>query len=533
MTDSNKKCTFCDTILLRDDSENASDELCCPNCRKTYDSEQLASHNNDRAAHDPVHHSENSQAKASDSSAPPLESSKSIQQALPLGKKPPPASYALLEIAGISFFVFVVALGCYTVYKSFKGNSQQSESEFGIIFGFDNSYRPAYSNYSNSQGVKSKKDAGLAEEILNSQQFWSLVTLCATIFIGMAVRRNIKALIDIERASCRLAWRCGGLRSWLGLPPGGDLPYILPLTAAGGIMVMLSLSMYMSDPVSTSDDSFGQQSNMETVSWFYLFLSGIVIAFFGLGLGDLRRLFWRLGQTANLMTDADRGSELGWPANKRLTESKTRSYSHIYIYAMTIVSIIAFIFCLFIFMNQNQLNILGVFTVGIFGLIGGAYSCYLISRIWSETQQSWHKLTAKLHEAGTPGHGENAVTFLGFNGLIIGCTILAMCLLSIFLGSRGGGGGIVSFTMSFVVASIGCFVLWLRSLNIELFNFSQATSCFIGKRKKSTNKINTFIICLVACSVALLLGTLVEFCALGGSSAGSFNRMCISYWSQS
>ncbi len=131
----------------------------------------------------------------------------------PLGPEPAPASYGLLNGVAWASLAYAVVIVCWQIYGLFKVGGLGSGMSFMDVI----------------------------HAILVMAQI--LLAAAAGIFLTGCITR-------LDRRAAWIAWRSAALPKPVGEPPESSLPFILPWSVAGGVMMITGLRATFGDDVS-------------------------------------------------------------------------------------------------------------------------------------------------------------------------------------------------------------------------------------------------------------------------------------------
>lgn len=113
--------------------------------------------------------------------------------------------------------------------------------------------------------------------------------------LGLSGIFLLRRLAPIDAAAVHLAWRRGALYGQLPAAPGSSLPYILPLTAGGGLLAILPILLV------------ADEDSMNSWYWsgmvFPMLVIGALVGLLGLALGEVRRFLWRMECVAKALAN--------------------------------------------------------------------------------------------------------------------------------------------------------------------------------------------------------------------------------------
>ncbi len=374
----------------------------------------------------------------------------------PLGPEPPPASYGLLIAVAWATLAFALVLGGWQVYAAIKIRNFGGLSVLNVV-----------------------KQALLLAQLL---------------LLGVAGVCMVNCIVRLDRRAAWIAWRSGALFKAVGEPLGSSLPFILPWAVAGG--VLLSTGMRATFAPDASLAMFGAPFMAGGLT---VCAAGALLFLSGLGCGELRRFFWRMAQMGKTLPRRKRGGELsiGVPQTSYGQLDIKGSSAFIFValgmlficYATLFVSMYSSMSAL----SEMQaargpqagqlpnpfLSFIGYSLAGFLGIVGGAFTMFLLSNLWNETLQGWHFALRSIGEAGEPGYNSSSTGMFVMAGKIVAWGIGVCAAYLLYKLVQMGGRGVPASMWIFAVCLPICvvsFVLWLRSLKRESFSFVQTTS---------------------------------------------------------
>ena len=227
-----------------------------------------------------------------------------------------------------------------------------------------------------------------------------LVTACALPLAGFVFLMLTCQLAKLDRAALRVAWLAGAVREAPPLPPGSNLPYILPLTVCGGALIVVPAI------------AVGAETESVLTGFFALpYGAGLMLA--GLSLGELRRFFWRLEWLGQALARAGQGAS---PA------ARVGPVAPSFAPLLMLLAIACSALCLLLVILQTTLRPGPelAFTV-CFGLlgVGGYVALHLLSRHAARAVGAWDhafRLSAHVRERrpSAPSPDGFAVLLAGF-----------------------------------------------------------------------------------------------------------------------
>jgi hypothetical protein len=357
----------------------------------------------------------------------------------PLGPEPPPADYTLLTGVAYACLAFAVGMAVYQAVSLFN---MQLLPQLNPL---------------------SMKTSGL-------------LGIASSILTGLLLLQMVKHVTRLDRQASWLAWRCGGLREPLGLPPGSNLPYLLPLCVAGGLLVIFGVA-------SLSEEIYLPS---ELTSWLIL-AAGIVLFLSGLALAEVRRFLWRMSMLGHALARRSRGDEVGLePPRQKGARPAGHLASHLIRIAMLLL-LVAFLSSAgppLSTLSRDQVPALGITGALFLAIVGSSYALFRLTHLFYEMLDGW--VQAEPHVSGRstipPAGDKPARAFMAI-ALIVGALML-LCglyfLLRIFSQGRGSDMGMYSLILPLVVVSglgaLACLLGWLAFLKKDSCQFVQVSA---------------------------------------------------------
>ncbi|HYF50733.1 MAG TPA: hypothetical protein VEJ63_15070 [Planctomycetota bacterium] len=375
----------------------------------------------------------------------------------PLGPEPVAAGYGLLDAVAWAVLVFGIAVGVWQLYVVFAP---------GDIRG--GALRP------------SPSILDILKTILDFVQL---------VLIGLALLAAAKCIARIDRRGAWLAWRSGALTSPVTEPEGSSLPYILPWTVSGGVLVMTGLwTTAQQDQLEPSSSAmFGEallQGGIAIVG------AGVVIFLAGLGCGEIRRFLWRVSRLGQVLPRRTRGDELSIGVPQKSWSGFEGHSSAGFILAALALLFVAYIMAVYqwwpsgsrvrVLENEKDPRLIfgGYAFAGFLFLVGGGYTMYLLCSEWNQTLRHWHQAMNSVGKPARPHFNQGmTVTFTRWSRIvglaIAGLTIFVLLRMGSSLAFAGFGIVILSICGLF---STACLAWWLAALKRDSFAFVQNTS---------------------------------------------------------
>ncbi|MCK6472037.1 MAG: hypothetical protein L6R28_09855 [Planctomycetes bacterium] len=206
--------------------------------------------------------------------------------------------------------------------------------------------------------------------------------------LGLSLLMLLRNLAPIDAAAVHLAWRRGALSEGMPQTPGSSLPYILPLTAGGGLLAIL--------PIIVAGDRESDNSWYWTGIIFPMLVLGTVLALVGLALGEVRRFLWRMEFTANSLAEHLEA------APNRYRSHPPGHYGAAWIVMLTatgtaVITLLAILADMSYHVNRQSFSL---WLAGCLAYPGGLLSLAFVTRAGAQTLGAWNRA---LSQAGIRG----------------------------------------------------------------------------------------------------------------------------------
>ena len=403
-------------------------------------------------------------------------------QLKPLGKEPSAGTYGLLFMFAYALVALRVILGVLELYALFA------------------SPEPAVARTSSA-----------AASMRQSPVFPVIKTLISitldVVWAGLAVL-TVSKLEMLDRLSTWLAWRSGARTEAVSEPPGSSLPYILPWTVCGGLLVVGGIVALTAGPG-------GAAAGMPTVSLasrygsMALLGSGVMLFLMGLTCGELRRFFWRMQQLARSLPRRTRGEELGIEA--ALAPKVKRAVTSSPVFVLIALPVLLLLYGLFIatmtstgatfsaLIEKNWAIALAV----LIGIVGGAFSIFRLTSLFSETLSAWEAAAETVKTTKRKSFGASSTRVLTIVNWVVGALFTA-AQVTMFLTMRLGFPGEAKVMVFCSGVVISLFLGWLASLKIDCMRLVKATSAFGRGTASSSSLLITAKALKIRCAVSLV-----------------------------
>lgn len=406
----------------------------------------------------------------------------------PLGKEPQPANYGLLVAVGYAALLFGLGVFGWQMYRTM----QLSNEMRGIGMG------PGLASSNGNLLLKSALQGLLLPGA------------------GLAILVLAGNVVLIDRRASWLAWRSGSLARPITQPEGSSLPYILPFCVSGGVLLIFGMQSLQSGAWAG-----GAMMPEGTV----LAAAGAVLFLAGLGCGELWRFFWRMGQLGKALVKRQRGDELSIGAPIRSSGFAARpGTSSIFMRIAVLALFIAYVCVAWMVLEMvsqmNQMygdmmfsnmavnrpsmapyygNLLG----GFLGVVGGAYTLFLLTRHWDELVRQWRQVGASAPNP-MPQVAEGPTSMFRMGAWIL---LAMLVLLGLYAASEIGKGEVRVAVFSLAgLSAMGLALCWLAGLKSETFDLRRVTArAANGASANPTGWIrpfSTLLLALASASVA-------------------------------
>lgn len=377
-----------------------------------------------------------------------------VPQLPPLGRKPAPASYGLLQAAGWALLIFLTVVAVRQVYQVF-GNT-------------------------GTPGAGSLASGGVDFLLIAAAPGLSAAQM---VLIGVLVVLIIQRIIRLDHRAAWIHWRTACGDPFQGQIPGSDLLYILPFCVAGGVIVNMTLCGWLS----------GERMEMNSMPfgfevWIAL-AAGVALFLMGLGCGEMRRFFWRLEKVGKALPERTRGHELTIGAPRHAAQSHYGTISPRFMLAGCVL--FAGGFLLMVYPTGDVTCMLAHRPVGdsivVFGwylgffcaLICGTFALFRLTADMARALYAWEQAaaTTTAREASVPSLALaelcRATSFVLAGGL---------ALLGLYLLFSENRGAMDTQTLLMVLMEGGFLALlvWLGSVKVDAARFAHACGAAAG-----------------------------------------------------
>jgi len=334
----------------------------------------------------------------------------------------------------------------------------------------------------------------------------SALLMGCLLLLVLAVIRHISRL---DRATGWIAWRGGGYRQPLGRPPRSSLPYILPLCATGGLVVVMSVGAMV------AWTELGRTTVPGLSAWLGL-AGGATLFLMGLGCEELRLFLWRMEQWALCIRDRTRGQELSLGAPRRMAAAIFPSRAPASALVAVVLGSVAYVAylvdLLYLPFGLGRLGGLlseflleeirdafrgwgpetpygepspafGALMIRHLPALGIAYTCYRLTRDWSHAYQHWQEAgrsSVSLPADRLMARWSSGLLWLAWIAAGVLLSSAFASLLADWARSWRPWGSLASLSMSGVGASS---LLWLGFLSRDTQRLVACASALSGLRK--------------------------------------------------
>jgi hypothetical protein len=445
----------------------------------------------------------------------------------PLGRMPSPASYGLAQAVGWVMVVFaVVSLGWS---MNILLNPPKIDPNAPI-----NMFSPR-------------------PKVIPAATTWDLVVtgLAGTrdILLALLVVCAATLMTRLDKKASWLAWRSESLKDPIGEPPGSSLPFILPLCVSGGVWVYMSLS---SGTAISGMLSFLAAFGIKDTGLNIIFVAiGMMVFLMGLGCGEVRRFFWRMQLFGKSLTKRKRGDELSIKVPSKYYARPDPTGSDRYMLGMLVLLLISYsVIAWQIYDAQKQMGyamsgmrrmpgmsgdpatdsmrqIWVMMLTGFIGIVGGAYTLYRLSLLWSEMLYNWRWASNSVGLVRGSQFGEISTSRFSIVGRLagFGVTALAAYFVCRTIGLKAvfSSPTIVSILIITIPLLLTCFIWWIAGLKRDTFAWVSATSIFsrgepeASPLREHIRLLVTGVLLILAIQVGMIVYAVYEMVApLGG-----------------
>ncbi|HYG76285.1 MAG TPA: hypothetical protein VEK08_14870 [Planctomycetota bacterium] len=358
-------------------------------------------------------------------------------QPLPLGAQPRPASFGLLGTAAWGILIVGVGAAATQLYEMLSLSAQ-----FGVL------RMPSYVAL-------------------------GAISVVEHVLLGLICLYMVRCMGRLDARASWIAWRSGALKQPMTEPAGSSLPFILPLCATGGVMLMYGLSML-------------EQGSDALLNSVKICAPGLVILLCGLACGDVRRFLWRMQQSAQAIPSRDRSAEIGLADVQPVKQVARRTTSAVLIgLALAFLLIASIGFGLgFIGFLATSARWLALSLILFVGVVGGIYSIYRLANTWADMEQAWRRAALSIGKSAVRVPGERATTLFYSAARLLGISLSTLSVGSLVFGfseiqKMMGGNMMMSLLMT--VGLIGfavSFAWWQGDMKQDTYAFARATSRF-------------------------------------------------------
>ncbi len=421
----------------------------------------------------------------------------------PLGKEPTSGTYGLLLMFAYVLLALRVILGIQELYM--------------LIARPDAAINAAAASSTISLGTQSRVLPTIqAVFSISLHLVWALLSVLTVARVEL-----------IDRLSTWLAWRSGARTEAVSEPPGSSLPFILPWTVCGGLLVVSGIVVF-ANYHSVEPGTVPPLSLTSRYGSLALLGSGVMLFLMGLACGELRRFFWRMQQVARSLPRRTRGEELGIePAlAPKVKRAATGSPAYVLLmlpvllllYALTIATMTATGATFSALIQDNW----AIALAALIGIVGGAFSIFKLTGHFSETLSAWEAAAETVKTIKRKSYGASSTRVLTIVNWTVGALFTA-AQVTMFLTmplSVPGEAKVLLFCSGIMIM---LFLGWLASLKIDCTRIVKATSAF-GRGTQSSSGLLTAtralkilcVVCLIWTGV-MLVPAYLEIAALSAS----------------
>lgn len=204
----------------------------------------------------------------------------------------------------------------------------------------------------------------------------------------------------LDASATWLAWRSGAQAEAIGNPPGSSLPYILPWTVSGGVLVVMG----MVEAISQSADPENSPAALIFGGTMATLAAGSLLFMMGLGCGELRRFFWRMAQLGKPLPKRNRGTEAGIGEPLRVHGGIFRSNAPVFVLIgmpllLTALGVMVWMYFEFYgALIRTAVTGRTVVTLGgaLLAILGGTFTMYKLSNLWGDLLYHWEFSAASI-----------------------------------------------------------------------------------------------------------------------------------------